>query len=41
LADGKADPGVLFDTAPDKRWDAALQLNGIDPRLLSSTSGTA
>ena len=38
---GKADAGVLFDTTPDKRWDAALQLNGIDPRLLSSTSGTA
>ena len=37
----KADPAVLFDTAADARWNAALRTNGIDPRLLSSTSGTA
>ncbi|CAA9518237.1 MAG: UPF0301 protein YqgE [uncultured Sphingomonas sp.] len=37
----KADPAVLFDTAADARWNAALRTNGIDPRLLSSSSGTA
>lgn len=37
----KANAPVLFETPADKRWDAALKAGGIDPRLLSSTSGTA
>ena len=37
----RSDPSVLWETPADKRWAAAMQANGIDPRLLSSTSGTA
>lgn len=37
----KAGPEVLFDTNASERWDAALKAGGIDPRLLSPTSGTA
>lgn len=37
----KAGADVLFDAPADKRWNAALQAGGIDPRLLSPTSGTA
>lgn len=37
----KAGADILFETRHDARWSAALKANGIDPRLLSSTSGTA
>lgn len=33
--------GLLFDTSANARWEAALRSTGIDPRLLSPTSGTA
>lgn len=36
-----ATPEVLFETGAEVRWNAALKASGIDPRLLSSTSGTA
>lgn len=36
-----AGPAVLFDTAAEARWGAALNASGIDPRLLSPLSGTA
>lgn len=32
---------LLFDTAPDQRWLAGFASAGIDPSLLSSTSGSA
>lgn len=38
---GPAEEGVLFDTRPDARWNAAMKAGGIDPRLLSPVSGTA
>jgi putative transcriptional regulator len=36
-----ADIGLLYGTAPDRLWGAALDRIGVDPRLLSSTSGRA
>ena len=36
-----ADAGLLYDTAPDRLWTAALNRIGVDPRLLSSTPGRA
>lgn len=36
-----ADHGVLFDTAPEQRWDAAAGLLGIDIHLLSGEVGHA
>ncbi len=32
---------ILFGQAHDRRWNAAMKAGGIDPRLLSPTSGTA
>ena len=37
----KADADILFETPARKRWAAAMQAQGIDPRQLSSSSGTA
>jgi putative transcriptional regulator len=36
-----ADPSVIFDTPNDKRYDRALSLLGIDPRMLSQDAGHA
>lgn len=36
-----ADFCLLYGTAPDRLWGAALDRIGVDPRLLSSTSGRA
>jgi putative transcriptional regulator len=36
-----ADPVVIFDTPIEKRYDRALQLLGIDPRMLSQEAGHA
>ncbi len=36
-----ADPRVIFDTPVDKRYDTALGLLGIDPRMLSQEAGHA
>jgi len=36
-----ADPVVIFDTPIEKRYDRALQLLGIDPRMLSQVAGHA
>ncbi|MBL8326167.1 MAG: YqgE/AlgH family protein [Rubrivivax sp.] len=36
-----ADPAVIFDTPTDKRYDRALSLLGIDPRMLSQEAGHA
>jgi putative transcriptional regulator len=36
-----ADPVVIFDTPIDKRYDRALSLLGIDPRMLSQEAGHA
>ena len=36
-----ADPSVIFDTPTDKRYDRALSLLGIDPRMLSQEAGHA
>lgn len=36
-----ADPAVIFDTPIDKRYDRALGLLGIDPRMLSQEAGHA
>ncbi|NNU79685.1 YqgE/AlgH family protein [Halovulum dunhuangense] len=36
-----ADEAIVFDTAPEKRWAAALSRIGIDPRLLSAEGGRA
>ncbi len=36
-----ADPAVIFDTPVDKRYDRALGLLGIDPRMLSQEAGHA
>lgn len=37
----RADMGLLFGTPPDHLWVAALNRLGVDPRMLSSTSGRA
>ncbi|MBL8287038.1 MAG: YqgE/AlgH family protein [Rubrivivax sp.] len=36
-----ADPAIIFDTPTDKRYDRALSLLGIDPRMLSQEAGHA
>ena len=36
-----ADPKVIFDTPIEKRYDMALSLLGIDPRMLSQEAGHA
>ena len=36
-----ADPKVIFDTPIEKRYDTALALLGIDPRMLSQEAGHA
>ncbi len=36
-----ADPAVIFDTPIDKRYQRALSLLGIDPRMLSQEAGHA
>ena len=36
-----ADAGLLYRTAPDRLWGAALDRIGVDPRLLSSMPGRA
>ncbi len=36
-----ADPKVIFDTPIEKRYDRALALLGIDPRMLSQEAGHA
>jgi putative transcriptional regulator len=36
-----ADPAVIFDTPVEQRYDRALQLLGIDPRMLSQEAGHA
>ena len=36
-----ADPAVIFDTPNEKRYDRALSLLGIDPRMLSQDAGHA
>jgi putative transcriptional regulator len=36
-----ADPAIIFDTPVEKRWDRALSLLGIDPRMLSMDAGHA
>ena len=36
-----ADPAVIFDTPIDKRYDRAVGLLGIDPRMLSQQAGHA
>ena len=36
-----ADPAVIFDTPVEKRYDRALSLLGIDPRMLSQEAGHA
>ena len=36
-----ADPVVIFDTPVEKRYDRALSLLGIDPRMLSQEAGHA
>ena len=36
-----ADPSIIFDTPVDERYDRALSLLGIDPRMLSQEAGHA
>src|SRR3954449_3708866 len=36
-----AEPGVIFDTPAEQRYDKALSLLGIDPRMLSQEAGHA
>jgi putative transcriptional regulator len=36
-----AQPEIIFETPPDKRYDRALSLLGIDPRMLSQEAGHA
>jgi len=36
-----ADPSLIYDVPAQERWARAFHASGIDPRLLSSTSGTA
>ena len=36
-----ADPAIIFDTPTDQRYDRALSLLGIDPRMLSQEAGHA
>jgi len=36
-----ADPAIIFDTPIEKRYDRAVSLLGIDPRMLSADAGHA
>ncbi len=36
-----ADPGIIFDTPVEQRYEKALSLLGIDPRMLSQEAGHA
>jgi putative transcriptional regulator len=36
-----ADPAVIYDTPVPQRYDKALSLLGIDPRMLSAEAGHA
>jgi putative transcriptional regulator len=36
-----ADPAVIFDTPAEQRYERALQLLGVDPRMLSPDAGHA
>ena len=36
-----AEPGIIFDTPVDQRYERALSLLGIDPRMLSQEAGHA
>jgi putative transcriptional regulator len=36
-----ADPQVIFDTPIERRYDKAISLLGIDPRMLSQDAGHA
>jgi putative transcriptional regulator len=36
-----ADPDIIFDTPPERRYERALALLGIDPRMLSGEAGHA
>ena len=36
-----AEPGIIFDTPVAERYDRALALLGIDPRMLSPEAGHA
>jgi putative transcriptional regulator len=37
----QAEPSVIFDTPIDQRYQKALSLLGIDPRMLSQEAGHA
>ncbi|KQN26470.1 hypothetical protein ASE86_10215 [Sphingomonas sp. Leaf33] len=39
--DVTGDDALLFDTPADRRWTAAFEGAGIDPRMLAATGGTA
>lgn len=36
-----ADEDIIFDSSPDDKWNTAIKKIGIDPGMLSTTSGTA
>ncbi len=36
-----AEPGIIFETPIEERYDRALGLLGIDPRMLSTDAGHA
>jgi len=36
-----AEPGIIFDTPVEQRYERALSLLGIDPRMLSQEAGHA
>ncbi len=38
---GPADPGIIFDTPSESRWEAAARLLGVDVHLISSVAGHA
>ena len=38
---GPSDQSILFEVPPDKRWEAAARLLGVDVNLLSSEAGHA
>ncbi len=38
---GPADPEIIFDLAPERRWEAAARLLGVDLNLLSGEAGHA
>jgi putative transcriptional regulator len=38
---GPADPSIMFELAPDQRWQAAAQAMGVDLNLMASEAGHA